>query len=402
METTARQLFRIALAFLLITAATGLLLRNYAFFPVPGIAYADLLHAHSHTGFLGWVFNAFFAVAFWLWVPTSRGYFFLGLFAFLQVANIGMLLSFPMQGYGPVSIAFSTLHLIGSGVFVVALWREPAVDEVARTWLRWSFVFLLLSGLGPLALGPLAVLDLRQHPGYQLSIYWYLHFQYNGWFVFFLCALAVMRQSRLQPGWRPPLVALPLFVSGIFLTYSISALWTTPPGSVHAVAITGSCLQLAGGGLLLGSLKKASGAVSEKMQTLTWWLIGMAAASFILKCGLQLAACIPLLAPLVSHRFIVIAFLHLVFLGVILPALIALAWERAWIADTHLSRASLYSLFGGVLLLEVALAGPVLFPEASIFGVSLPEIFLIAAMIKTLGISGLLYSSFHRKVGTDG
>ena len=61
MESTARQFFGIALIFLLITSLTGTVLRTYPFFPLPGIAYGHLLHAHSHAGFLGWVFNAFFS-----------------------------------------------------------------------------------------------------------------------------------------------------------------------------------------------------------------------------------------------------------------------------------------------------------------------------------------------------
>jgi len=392
MEPTARRLFRIALVFLLITSVTGTVLRAYPFFPPPGIDYKHLLHAHSHTGFLGWVFNAFFALALWLWVPAARRGFFLGLFAFLQTATIGMLLSFPFQGYGPVSIAFSSLHLIGSGVFVLALWREPGVDPAARPWLRWGFVFLLLSGLGPLALGPLAALDLREHPAYNLSIYWYLHFQYNGWFVFFPAALAVTRRARQISGWRPHRAALPLLVAGVLLTYAISALWATPPGIVNRLALSGSVLQLAGLCLLLsGCLRSAD--TPAVAGGITRLFIGLATASLVLKCVAQLAAGIPALEPLANHRFIVIAFLHLVFLGVVLPALLAVAWERNWIADRRLTRASLAVLFSGVLLLLVALAAPVMMPGRIIFH-RLSEIFLLAAVLKTLGIAGLLRGTF--------
>ena len=219
-----------------------------------------------------------------------------------------------------------------------------------------------------------------------------MHFQYNGWFVFFPAALAVTRRARQVSGWRPHRAALPLMVAGVLLTYAISALWATPPGIVNALALAGSALQLAGAWLLFrGCLR--GGYPSSAVSGIARVLIGLAGFSLVLKCLAQLAAGLPALEPLANHRFIVIAFLHLVFLGVVLPVLLAVGWERNWIADRRRTRASLAVLFIGVLLLLVALVAPVMMPGRTIFH-RLPEIFLLAAVLKTLGIAGLLRGTF--------
>ncbi|TVR55648.1 MAG: hypothetical protein EA425_00545, partial [Puniceicoccaceae bacterium] len=202
MAADARWMFAVAWGFLVVTALLGVVLRLQAVRPIADVDYGNWLHAHSHTAFLGWVFNAFFALAAAWWLGPERRRFFLRLFWILQVANLGMLASFPVQGYGAVSIVFSTLHVGGGLAFAVALWRHPAVAGAARPWLRLALVAMLLSGLGPLALGPLAALDLRAHPAYTLSIYWYLHFQYNGWFLLFPLALAV--DGAVRRGWHRP------------------------------------------------------------------------------------------------------------------------------------------------------------------------------------------------------
>ena len=387
-------MFCTALGFLLLTAITGTLLRTYGFWSVPLPNYGHLLHAHSHAGFLGWVFNAFFALSFLVWVPVQRQRGFLCLFALLQVGNVGMFVSFLAQGYGVVSIIFSTWHLVASVAFILALWREPTVDAAARPWLRCGLAFLLLSGLGPLALGPLAALDLRAHPAYELSIYWYLHFQYNGWFIFFLAACGVAGKIRANPKCRPHAWACPLLASGVVLTYGISALWLEPAAVVHWISLLGNVLQLTGALLLLRSWLPTHPWRWLTRPSIPKALIVLAVIAFLVKCLLQFGAVIPALTPLANNRFIVIAFLHLVFLLVVLPALIALAWKHGWIVRNRFSQLSLALLVFGILGLELSLVLPVLLPTLP--GLEyLPHLFLITALIKTTGIAGLLLASIQ-------
>ncbi|MCU0791940.1 MAG: hypothetical protein MUE42_03620, partial [Opitutaceae bacterium] len=99
----ARRAFVVALGFLALVAVLGALLRGSMIRPIPGFAYGHWLHAHSHTAFLGFVFNAFFAFALTRFVPAGERPAYRKLFVVLVVAVLGMLVTFPIQGYGPAS-----------------------------------------------------------------------------------------------------------------------------------------------------------------------------------------------------------------------------------------------------------------------------------------------------------
>lgn len=340
----------VAGGFLLVVAALGALLRWQGAWPMSGVNYTHWLHAHSHTAFLGWVFNAFFALALRRFVVKEDARAFWRLFLVMQIAVIGMLASFPVQGYGAASISFSTLHMACSAVFAWRLWRRNRATPAARIHLRVALAFMVASGLGPLTLGPLAALGMRDSPAYLLSIYFYLHCQYNGWFMFFLQALAVqdMPEHRAADARR----AAAWLGAGAVLTLALSALWLHPPGWVHAVAAAGGAAQLAGCFYLLRGLRW----FGEKFAGAARGLIELAASAFLLKHALQAtAAAWPALAPLANHRFTVIAFLHLVFLGVVTPSLLAWALRLGWLRDGGWTRAGLGMFFAGAVVSQLVL-----------------------------------------------
>ena len=97
----------VAWLFLCVTALMGWMMRWHMVWPIPGLNYGNMLHGHSHTGFLGWVFNALFVfgVAGFAKEPDRR--FFRRLFWVTQVPMAVMVVSFPMEGYGVLSIVVS-------------------------------------------------------------------------------------------------------------------------------------------------------------------------------------------------------------------------------------------------------------------------------------------------------
>lgn len=351
---SARRAFGVALVFLVVVATLGALLRWQSVRPMAWMNYAHWLHAHSHTAFLGWVFNAFFALALHHFVVTEDLPKFRRLFVVAQIAVAGMLIAYPIQGYGAVSIAFSTLHMGCAAVFAWRLWRRNRATPAARTHLRTGLAFMIVSGLGPLTLGPLAALGLRESPAYLLAIYFYLHCQYNGWFMFFLQALALQdAPAEREPNARR---AAAWLGAGAMLTLALSALWLHPPGWVYAVAAAGGTAQLIGCGYLLRGLqgfgKQFSGAARG--------LVGLAVAAFVLKLVLQAASAWPALETLVNHRFMVISFLHLVFLGVVTAAVLAWALRLGWLRDGGWTRTGLGVFFTGAVASELALVGAAL------------------------------------------
>lgn len=380
----ARRVFAVALGFLAISAVLGALLRGLVIHPVAGLDYGHLLHTHSHVAFLGWVFNACFALALQVFVtdPSGRGWW--RLFLVLQVAVIGMLCSYPFQGYGPVSISFSTLHMAASAVFAWWLWRGHHAAPAARPHLCIALLALVISGLGPLALGPLAAFDLRDSPLYALSIYFYLHAQYNGWFLFFLQA-TILQEASNRGGVHTGAARRAAYWlgTGLVLTFAQSTLWLQPPDWVFAVAAVGGLAQLVGIGWFFQALRPITLPACRLVRALT----GLAIAGWLLKHLLQMAAAWPGLVSLANHRFIVIAFLHLVFLGIVTPALFALALRWDWLRRGRGLRISLGLFFGSALGSQAIL---VLWPLGSTFHSTNPfPLLAIAAALTALAAGGL-------------
>lgn len=381
--------FGVAWVFLLVSATLGLLLRAMTLHPIDVLVFGHVLHAHSHVAFLGWVFNAFFVAALRHFIPADRARSYDRIWWAMQIAVLGMLATFPAQGYAPASIAFSTLHMGASAVFAWKLWHGDRAAPEARLFLRVALVCVLVSGLGPLALGPLAALDLRHSPAYPLSIYFYLHFQFNGWFVFFLLALWLQRRSeRGDPVPRESAMrAGPWLVVGCVLTFALSALWLSPPAWVQAIGLLGAVLQVVGLAHLLrgtGSARRdAPGGVSRI-------LVRLAVGSLMLKFLLQLLSAIPGLGGLASQRFVVIAFLHLVFLGFVTPALMAWATENGWLRRGALRTSGMALVLAGTAVTEIVLIAPTLGALAG-WPLELPirEVLAGAAGVIVLGIAML-------------
>lgn len=398
---SARNIFLTAWIFFAIATAIGLLLRVQMIWPLPGLNYAFVLHAHSHTAFLGWVYNGFFALAlrFFVW-PQERDRF-AGLFLVTQVATVGMLVTFPFQGYARESIVFSSLHVVCSAVFAWKLLRSNRAVAEARVALGWAFMLMFLSAAGPIALGPMAAGGMRGTPWYSMAIYFYLHFQYNGWFVFFL--LAVLWQWRRQSdvasdaGEEMAKRAVHWLAAGCLLTVVLSALWMDPPAWVFGVGLAGAMLQGVGCVYLWHAVRGSARRFDERI---AGWLGSVAAAAFLLKVVLQFLAGWPALAGLATQRMVVIGFLHLVFLAVVTPALLAAAVECGWMRLRRVGVAGLALLSVGSIATEVILFLP---PAAGVFPwlpmlPRIPEALAVAGATILAGIL-LLVPSF-RKQGT--
>src|SRR5699024_2405054 len=102
----------------LFAAILGLFMR-YAHvnsIPIP-YRYRYITHAHSHIAILGWVYLAIFSLLVVYLIPEWYGRY-KRLFWATQVSVIGMLFSFPFQGYAAASITLSSLHVIVSYFFI--------------------------------------------------------------------------------------------------------------------------------------------------------------------------------------------------------------------------------------------------------------------------------------------
>ncbi len=349
-----KRCFGVALWFMLVTFVVGVVLRMQFVYPIGGFPFSYVVHAHSHIGFLGWVFNGFFALAFKLFILEEDRAWFWRLFWVCQVGVLGMLVAFPIQGYALWSIVFSTLHLVGSIVFVIRLMRRNRAGPVAGLALKVGCWFLLVSSVGPFAMGPIMVTDLKDTIWKDLGIYYYLHFQYNGWFVFFLIAAALeqwgSRVSAVLVGRLGR--TLWLLAVGVVLTYAQSALWLDGMVWISWVAGIGGVIQVYAVIRLLGEFR-GLGRLFENS-----WAEGLGrcvAALFLLKVLLQVVAVFPGVSALGAQHFVVIAFLHLVFLGVVTPMLWAWGLELGYLRSGALFKLGVMLFAAGAVVSELAL-----------------------------------------------
>jgi hypothetical protein len=370
--------FRWGWWFFAIAAMLGALLRFSALRADSPFAYAHVLHAHSHVAMLGWIYNAFFAVALQVFVTPDERAGYRRLFLATQFATAGMLLTFPFQGYAPASIAFSALHLGCAAVFGWRIMRTVRLLPAARHALGWAFGFMFLSAAGPLALGPLAAAGLRDSGWFSFAVYFYLHFQYNGWFVCFL--VAVLLRVETAAARR----AVQWLAAGCLATLALSALWMNPPAWVRAVALAGSVIQL----VAVARLGRMLGLPVALGSRAVHGLYRLGLAAFVAKFLLQLLATWPALLPLAVLRSSVVGFLHLVFLGAVTPILIALAIGFGWLRWRAITQAGIAVLLVGTAVTELILFFPAL---AALLGLTasgpwLPRLLAASAALMVAGI----------------
>jgi hypothetical protein len=316
-----RGYFRVPLAFLSIGSLLGVFLRWQFIAPTPGVTYAFFLHAHSHVMFLGWIFNALYIAFCYNHIAETEISSFKKIFVVLQGLVVGMLISFPLQGYGFYSILFSTAHTICVFIFIVMFFRRTqGVKSVSAWFARTALVFFVISTAGPFSLGYLMSNQMGHTNWYFFSIYFYLHFQYNGFFIFGILSLFfnLLERKKIQFhlgkartfGWTLAIVCLP--------TYLLSILWAKPGLTFNAIAGASAFIQFIALGLFIKVLIKHRLEIGQTFSKASIIFLFVILFAFILKLFLQAISALPGIAQLAYElRPVVIAYLHMVLIGII-------------------------------------------------------------------------------------
>ncbi len=182
-----------------VAALMGLILRSVPFVEMPWLNFRHLTHAHSHAAMMGWLYMAIFGLVWRTFLPEveRKRKLFNSLFWILQFAVVGMVCSFPFQGYGAVSITFSALHLFASYTFLIVVWKRLGhTGEQSRRLLKTAIVLMMFSTLGVYGLGPATAMAGRFSNVYHFCIQFFLHFQFQGWFFFALLAIFFQQMER--------------------------------------------------------------------------------------------------------------------------------------------------------------------------------------------------------------
>ncbi|HCX24821.1 MAG: hypothetical protein CMB80_20650 [Flammeovirgaceae bacterium] len=308
---------------LILVGIIGCFLRFYFLHPVAGINYGYVLHAHSHLAFLGWVFMALYVLIIYAYLPREiqkTGTFSI-LFILLQLANLGMLFTFPFMGYALWSILFSAMHAITAMVFAGLFIRKarlalPEKHQLSFLFIKWGLILMVISNLAPFALGPVSAIK-GKGDLYYLLIYFYLHFQYNGWFIFAIIGLILRLLERFDVNTNNRLIraGFKLKLIAVFPAYTLSALWTDPDAIWQLIAVMSAVIQLAGIVCIGYFIIRHQGVLLQRKVNMLQILFWVGLVSLAVQHLLMLLSAIPALANLAFTRNIVIAYLHLVLLG---------------------------------------------------------------------------------------
>ena len=227
------KLLQLSFVNLFIVACTGILLRSIPLFSSFPLLYKNILHGHSHFALGGWllpVLLSLFLKNFPELAAKSAVSHWRNLSVLILVSAYGMLLRFPFHGYDSISIFFSTVSIGAICYWAVLVWKALKGDEkkTSHAFLRWAFIYAILSGIGPFATGPLIALGLRDTTLYFDAIYFYLHFQYNGFFAFMVLAYLYAKREKTGKTTCGKAV-FRLFNAACIPSFALSLLWTEHP-----------------------------------------------------------------------------------------------------------------------------------------------------------------------------
>lgn len=394
---------KISLLNLCIVAALGILMRYKIGFEFPYLDQKHLQHSHSHFAFTGWLSHTLMVLITY-YLQTKITDLKTEKYKAIIIANLicayGMLISFILEGYGVISIILSTASLFVSYVFAYQFIKDSKQlddDWIAKSWLKAAVFFNVISSLGTYYLAYMMaskniVLDL-----YHSSIYFYLHFQYNGWF-FFACmglALGFLNIRKSEHSFYK--TSFKLFTTACVPAYFLSTLWLDLPLWLYIITVMAAIIQVFTWFKLLLILIKTKKDLLENYAPLLRYILIFVCFAVSIKLLLQLGSTIPAISQLAfGFRPIVIAYLHLVLLAIISLFVLFYIYANHLITINKKIKYGILLFSVGVLLNEIVLGiqGLAAFSYIPIPFVN--EILFGVAILLFIGIGCIAYFSIKK------
>ncbi len=353
---------KVSLFNLLIVASLGVTLRYKILYPLPFVDQKHLLHGHSHFAFAGWISQAIMTLMV-TYLSRQAGEGMYKRYQWLLYANLltayAMLIAFPIEGYGLYSVIFSTASIFVSYVFAIYIWRDlNKLKERTPThlWFKAAVFFNAFSSIGAFTLAFMMINRVVFQNAYLAAEYFYLHFQYNGWFFFGCMGLLNEVLRRVNVGQKLLIQMFWLFGAAALPAYFLSALWMDLPVWVYALVVLSAVAQVTGWGKMLLQIRAKWSVLKGTLSSTAKWIMGFSGIALTAKLLLQLGSTIPSLSDLAfGFRPIIIGYLHLVLLGVITLFLLSYFFAGEYIKANRKTTFSVFLFAAGVILNEVLL-----------------------------------------------
>ncbi|SDE34811.1 hypothetical protein [Riemerella columbipharyngis] len=324
LKISLRQGLKIALLNFLIVSILGAVMRYKIVFSLPFLDQKHLQEAHSHFAFYGWVTTA----VYFFMVYIIRSYLtplqikqYHALIILNLIGSYGMLGTFIYGGYYWGSIVCSAVSLLAGIAILILFSRDyTKINTPSKLWFLGGLAFAGLSALGGGGLVYMKATGGIVQNWYLAATYFYLHFQYNGFFVlscmglFFnwlhQCGIGIENRISKRIFW--------LIFSATVLNYGLSLTWMNASGWIVVLSAMGIVLQMAGFIGLVVIVRRYWEDYSKSWSKLVKSIFLIIILAFSLKVILQQLSIIPQISHWVfGFRTIVIAYLHLVLLVVV-------------------------------------------------------------------------------------
>ncbi len=307
-------LYLYALVLFIVSAIYGLLLRWNFTFPLKFIDYHNFLQSHSHVTFLGWGYIATIGVIHSNFVKDSAkaSKIYRITIPIIVLSITLMLISFPLGGYKLFSIVLLSVFGVTSYVLSFRLLKDLKGDGIPVKLIKYGIYYYLLSSLATWFLA-WVLLTQGKTELYYNTVYFYLHFLYNGYFAFVLFALLfhVFEKEQLAISKKLQQNFVLYINIACIPAYALSVLWSDVSIVFNAIGFVASMLQLIS---LLYLIKIMRQVYSQlKWNWLSKFLLKFSLLAYSLKICFQVLSAFPYIVEksLALKPFFIIGYLHL-------------------------------------------------------------------------------------------
>ncbi len=405
MSSSLRRWLQISFFNLLIVSFIGVILRYKIAFSLPFIDQKNLHHGHSHFAFFGWITQILMVLmVYFLQCEGNESAF--KKYRWLLYANLlsayGMLIGFSLQGYGIWSISFSTISTIVFYIFSFLYWRDLSAlknKKISQVWFKAALLFAVLSSAGAYAEAYMMANRIIHQNWYLAAEYYFLHFQYTGWFFFAGMGLLFSRFEKIISDSRRLKIIFWLFCLACVPAYFLSALWLPIPMLIYWLVIAAAIAQVAGWMMFVNLVFKNKAAVKQAFPKNGRQLFLLSAIALSIKLSLQLGSTHPALSQLAfGFRPIVIGYLHLVLLGVITIFILGYIVSMNFLTIRKHFLRGIWIFISGIIINEILLMTQGVAGLSYIIIPWINESLLVAAFIMFSGILIFNWNSYNRKI----
>ncbi|WP_281323374.1 hypothetical protein [Flavobacterium aestivum] len=403
MQLNIKFWLKISLLNLCIVAFLGVLMRYKIGFDFPYLEQKKLQHSHYNFAFSGWISHTLIILMIHYLQTKINGFngskYKAIIIAYL-VCSYGLLVSYIIPKLDLLSIIFTTLSVLVSYTFCYQFIKDLKQlnnDYLAKKWFCAALLFNVLSSLGSFYLAYMMISKNIVQDVYLSSVYFYLHFQYNGWF-FFACMGLFYGFLNLKKSEHPFFgTFFTLFAIACIPAYFLSTLWLKLPLWLYGVTVLAAFIQVVVWFKFISVLTKTRKGFLKDYALVLRYILIFVGLALIIKLALQLGSTLPTVSQLAfGFRPIVIAYLHLVLLAVISLFLLFYIYACHLILITKKIKFGLILFSIGVLINEIILA---IQGIASFSYTPIPyanELLFITALILFSGIGITTYHSLKK------